>query len=376
MRIAMLGSRGVPARGGGVERVVEELATELSARGHEVLVYCRRHYVASGQWENRPRGVKRIFTPGVAGKHLDTITHSLTAAVDITCRGADVIHIHSPGPGLVAPLANLAAPVVFTVHAADWQRPRWSPAAKAALRAGLSAAMSRAAAVICVNKTLAKKLESGYHKKVKYVPNAVRSLGSPPDAEYLSHWSLRPERYVLYAGRIVPEKRLYLLLNAWARAKRKLNASDGCPWRLVVAGEFCEKKYEQKCRNAAGEDVIFTGPQSYPVLAALYANAAMLAHPSVLEGMSLVLLEAASYGCCILAADIEENFAAMGESILYFRQDDLADLTDQLVRGLSNENLRKRTAQVAKTRTEEKFSWTAVADKMELIYRQVVRKRI
>lgn len=125
MRIAMVGVRGIPASVGGAEHVVEELTRELVARGHEVIVYSRRHYV--GNSPPPPFG-RRIITAGLPGKHTETFTHTATALVDVLGRRVDLVHLHSPGPASLIWLPKLAGiPTVLTIHAPDWERDKWSP---------------------------------------------------------------------------------------------------------------------------------------------------------------------------------------------------------------------------------------------------------
>ena len=214
MRIAMIGSRGIPARAGGVERVVEELTRELSARGHEVLVYARPGY-ARQPWS----GPGRIIpTPGLPGKHLDAITHTATAMLAVSRRGADVVHIHSPGPALWSWLAAARGlPIVLTVHAPDWRREKWTVPARLALRAGLALGMRLARAVTAVSPCLAEELTKTFGRQVLCIPNAVRPV-QPVPARAIRAWGLKPDAYGLYVGRIEPEKRLDFLLRAWRGA--------------------------------------------------------------------------------------------------------------------------------------------------------------
>ena len=226
MRIAMIGSRGLPARLGGVERVVEDLAREMAAEGHEVLVYSRRGYAAD---TDAPEFARRIFSPGLAGKHLDTITHTASAVWDVLRRKVDIVHVHNPGPALCSWLPSLAGrPVVLTVHAPDWRREKWSPLARAVLHAGLAVGMRVADAVTAVSQNLAAELAAKFIRSVTFVRTGVR----PPretNPALLGRWSLAPEAYALHVGRLVPEKRLHVLLDAWGRANLDIP--------LVIAGE-------------------------------------------------------------------------------------------------------------------------------------------
>ena len=193
------------------------------------------------------------------------------------------------------------------------------------------------------------------------------AFGKPKvDLDAIRKWNLRPDGYVLYAGRIVPEKRLHLLLEAWGGID-----TDRV---LVVAGQFSEAAYERTCRRrAAAGNVLFLGPQYGDVLTELYSNASVLVHPSVLEGMSLVLLEAADLACCILAADIPANRGTLGDSILYFNMDKASQLQEQLCRSLSSKALRSEFGKQARQLVRRQFSWSASAERMERIYRKVLK---
>jgi len=364
MRIAMVGTRGIPARSGGVERVVEELAAELTARGHEVIVYSRPHYVAG-----RPQAPfgRTIATPGLRGKHLDSLTHTATAMFDLLRRKADVVHLHSPGPALLSWIPRLAGlPLVLTIHAPDWQRQRWSRPPRAALKLGLACGMKLAAAVTSVSPSLCRQLSGKYGREVHWVPNGVRPA-APQPIRQITRWGLRDDGYVLNVGRIVPEKRLDLLLRAWPPvAKSHLH-------KLVVVGEPTEAAYARHCRAVACEGVVFTGELSGDVLLELYSHAALMVHPSSLEGMSLVLLEAASFGRCIVAANIEANHDVMGDSILYFSRDDADDLANRICQALGSQEERREAGRRAKALVESRYTWPAAAALMESIYRQAIR---
>jgi glycosyltransferase involved in cell wall biosynthesis len=357
MRIAMIGSRGLPAHVGGVERVVQELARELASLGHEIIVYSRRHYSASGAGVDFCRVV---HTPGAAGKHLDTLTHTATAMFDVLRRRVDVVHVHSPGPALLSWIPALARrPVVLTIHAPDWRRARWSPAARWMIRRGLACGMRTAAAVTCVSRPLAEELSRRFARAVVHVPNAARPV-RPAPPHLIRRWNLTPGKYVLYVGRIVPEKRLDLLLSAWKMLDIRRN--------LVIVGEAGEGRYARQCQGRAGPSARFVGRQAGQALAELYTNSALVAQPSSLEGMSLVLLEAAAYQRCVLAADIPDNRACMGDSIVYFQRDDVEDLAAKLRQLLSSEDLRRSLGSRAHAYVRERYSWRKSARAMEDVY--------
>lgn len=148
MRIAMIGSRGVPAGVGGVEHVVDELTRELTARGHEVLVYARRWYQRTRPQAPLLDGARVIVTAGLVGKHCDTITHTATAMFDVLGRAVDLIHVFSPGPALLAFVPAAAGKkLIFTVQGPDWEAAKWSGPARWLLGGGLGMGMRFASAV-------------------------------------------------------------------------------------------------------------------------------------------------------------------------------------------------------------------------------------
>jgi glycosyltransferase involved in cell wall biosynthesis len=358
MRIAMVGSRGIPARYSGVERVVEELTRELTLRDHEVIVYSHAAYAAGTP---EPQAGRRIVTWGVGGKHLETISHTTTAMLDSLRRKVDVVHVHCPGPALMSWIPAAAGiPIVLTIHAADWRRDKWSPPAKAMLRAGLSMGMRLARKVTAVSETLAEELSSRFDREVLFVPNGIRpARPAPPDL--IRQWGLHGDDYVLYVGRIVPEKRVEMLLRAWGQVATLR--------KLVVVGDHEESAYGRRCRlGHAGPRVLFLGMQFGRALEELYSNAALVVQPSALEGMSMVMLEAASFGRCILAADIPENVRVFGDCVLYFALDNVAQLADGMSRSLKEEMPRQTLGEKARRRVAALRSWATVGAEMERVY--------
>jgi len=368
MRIAMVGLRGFPARAGGAERAAECLAGELVRRGHEIIVYGRRDYLRDAPpWQ----GGEVALTSGIMGKHLETFTHTATAVWDLMMRrGVDVAHVHSPGPALWSWAAALAAKaVVFTVHAADWRRDKWSLPAKMMLNLGLGIGMRVAREVTAVSRPLAAELSERFGRDVTFIPNSVRAVQPVRPGPVLSdpRWSLSPDRYALFVGRIEPEKRLDVLLKAWKKA-----SADLADYRLAVVGDFMSTPYGRDCRGNAPGGTVFLGPQHGDRLAELYSNAAIVVQPSVLEGMSLVLLEAAAYGRCILSTEIPENVAVLGDSGAYFKGDDVDELSVLICRYLRSRRDRSLLGSRAQSVVASRPSWRDIAITMERTYRRAL----
>lgn len=365
MKIAMIGQKGIPATYGGIERHVEELAAGLAERGHDVTVYCRPWYV-----RERPathRGVRLEYRPSIPTKHLDAITHAIVCALDASRRAVDIVHFHAVGPALAAFIARRhGVPVVVTIHGRDWQRAKWGPLAAAVLRRGERAAMRKATAVISVSGAVANELEVEYRRRPDYVPNGIVLAGSA-DAAVFDEIGVRPRRYVLFAGRLVPEKGAHHLIEAW----RRLGGYAGM--NLVVAGDTSHSSdYVRLLRESAPESVRFPGYVYGERLAALYREAALLVLPSELEGLSIVLLEAAAHGAPVLASDIGPNREVMGAEGRYFRSGDVAHLAERLREALSDPGAVRPAAERLAARVRRVYSWKRAVEATEAIYRRVL----
>jgi glycosyltransferase involved in cell wall biosynthesis len=250
MRIAMIGQKGVPATHGGVERHVEELGARLVGLGHEVTVFTRSNYTDSGLREHR--GMRLVSVPTIGTKHLDAIVHSILCTFACWSGGYDVVHYHAIGPCLASPLARLRGRrVVATIHGQDWRRGKWGPLASGVLRLGEWMALHVPNVTICVSATLAKEYRDRTGRDVRYVPNGV-SIDPGDDTSVLEELGVTPGDYLLFAGRLVPEKGLHHLLAAHAAL---LDAPA-----LVVAGDTSHSgAYVEAIRQAAGAGVVFAG---------------------------------------------------------------------------------------------------------------------
>lgn len=375
MRIAMVGSRGVPAMLSGVERVVEELSAELSARGHEVVIYARPWYLRAVR-DTRYAGPSSVVsTPGLPGKYTDAITHTFTAMFDAIRRKVDLVHIHCAGPALMSFIPSMASlPVVFTVHAPEWDRARWSFVGRLALRAGLACGMKCASAISAVSLNLRNLLVDAYGREVKYIPNGVRVV-EPKEAQVIRRWGLEADKFGLYVGRIVQEKRVDLLVRAWQVRKIELPL-------VLVGDQSQEGGYASMCRRIAQNDgragkgrkgrIIFLGPKTGRALEELYSNAAVVILPSELEGMSLVLLEAAAYGRCVIARDMAANREVLADAMVTFSGDSIDSLGEVIERCIVDADLRERIGNSARKRVMERFSWLDVAAEYERMYQCVL----
>lgn len=366
----MLGTKGVPATFGGVERHVEELGARLVERGHDVTVHCRRSYVGDDVSRVEVhRGMRLITMPSIATKHLDALSHTALAASHAALSRADVVHFHAIGPSMFGFLPRLRRrrATVVSVHGLDHERDKWSPSASRLLSLGEWSAGTFPQATICVSRTLTEHFRARFDNgRVEYVPNGVPVVHEPsPPEEITRRWGLQGDDYVLFMGRFVPEKSPELLLEAFAATDLDL--------RLVMAGGAQhDDEYEARLRALAAADprVILPGFVSGAVRDELYSNARLFVLPSRLEGLPIALLEALSYGVASLASDIDCHVEVIGADERYgrlFREGDRDDLVRAMQEAVSDPLARERAA-AGREMVAREYAWDDVVERTESLY--------
>jgi glycosyltransferase involved in cell wall biosynthesis len=364
----MIGQRGLPATYGGIERHVEELSLRLAARGHEVVVFCRRSYI--GDSSALVDGIRLAYPPTIASKHLEAFIHSGIASALTVGGGFDIVHFHAIGPGLWSPIPRWlsGSKVVQTIHGLDQDRAKWSRPARTVLRLGDHMSQRVPDAVIVVGEYLLDHYRARRGLTL-HVPNGV-ALTPVTDESILGALGLLPRGYALFVGRLTPEKAVDQLIQAFARVET--------PMRLVVVGgsSFTDG-YERRIRDLASRDprVVLPGYVYGKELAALYSNAALYVQPSLLEGIPLTVLEAAAYGLPLVLSDIPahlELLPATRPGGRLFSAGSEPGLAEALLQGILAAASELSVAQAAAEEIIRRFSWDAVADQTEAVYEELL----
>lgn len=368
LRIAMFGQKRIPSREGGIEVVVEELSARMVALGHSVTCFNRSGHHVSGQEfdaERREeyRGIclKNVWT--VDKKGLAAMSASVSAAFLTALGKYDVVHVHAEGPAFMCWLPRLSGKrVVVTVHGLDWARAKWGKFASWYIRSGEKNAVRYADEIIVLSRGVQDYFRTTYGRETVFIPNGVVRPQKRPAGEVTRQWGLEKDSYVLFLGRIVPEKGVHYLIKAWKniRSDKKL---------VIVGGSSDTQGYMDELKALAGENVIFTGFQQGPVLEELYSNAFIYVLPSDLEGMPLSLLEAMSYGNCCVVSDIEECTQVVDDHAVVFEKGNVEALRMAL------QNLLDRPDAVARYQAEaadficRKYNWDDVVQRTIELYR-------
>ena len=369
MRIAVLGTKGIPAQFGGIERHCEELYPRLAERGHEVTLFVRGWYTpARGMY----RGVRLRPAPTLNRKGLDAFLHTAAGSVLTLGEKFDIVHYHGIGPSIFSFMPELRRTrTVATVHALDWQRAKWGRGAQALLKAGEWAAAHFPDRTIVVSRELQEYFRAKYGRQTTFIPNGVTFTPRPRASALLNPLGVKRGRYILFLGRLVPEKGCHDLI----RAYRQLET--GMP--LVVAGGSSHSdQYVQSLKSlAAGdEQIVFTGNVEGELLRQLSAHAALFVLPSLLEGFPIVLLEMLSYAVPILAADIGPSQEALagGDYGALYRAGDVEDLGRRLEEALATLPELKKKAEAGRKHIKKANDWDGIARQTESLYEEVLAR--
>ena len=367
VKIAMLGHKRIPSREGGIEIVVEELSTRMAAAGHSVTTFNRKgKHVAGGTVErvNEYKGVKIVEVPTIDRKGLAAFSSAFFGSIRAGLGDFDVVHIHAEGPAFFSFIPKLFGKrVIVTIHGLDWRRAKWGKFASWIIRTGEKNAVKYADEIIVLSRGVEEYFQREYGRETVFIPNGV-NRPEKKEAQEIKRWGLTRDSYVLFLGRIVPEKGEHYLIEAFKKTETDK--------KLVIAGGISDTVgYGKELKElAAGDDrIIFTGFVQGRVLEELYSNAYVYVLPSDLEGMPLSLLEAMSYGNCCLVSDIEECAEVVEDKAVVFKKSDVADLRMKLEELIENKKLVEKYKSEAADFICNKYSWDDVVEKTLRIYR-------
>ncbi len=369
MKIAMLGHKRIPSREGGIEIVVEELSTAMVEKGHSVTCYNRkgRHVGGSSFDKEKVKEYKGVRIKDVwtlKRRGLAAVTASFCAAVCAAFGRYDVVHFHAEGPCAMLWLPKLFGKrCIATIHGLDHQRAKWGRFASWYIRTGEKCAVKHADAIIVLSEGVKKYFAEKYGRETVFIPNGVTRPQIREASEIDENFGLKKDEYILYLGRIVPEKGLRYLIEAY----KQLDTDK----KLVIAGSASDTNgFHGKMRELAGDDnrIIFTDFVQGIVLEELYSNAYIYTLPSDLEGMPLSLLEAMSYGNCCLTSDIEECTQVTEEHGVSFEKGNIEDLKSKLEYLCANPDVVAEYKKNASDFICAKYNWEDVVKETLKLY--------
>lgn len=369
MKIAMIGHKRIPSREGGVEIVVEELSTRFVQQGHQVDVYNRmgknvqdKKVDKNKKNKKNYKGIRIITIPTINKKGMDALIYSFLASIRALFGKYDVLHYHAEGSCAMLWIPHLfKKKIIVTIHGLDWQRSKWGGFATRYIKLGEKLAVKYADEIIVLSKGVQKYFKDTYNRETHFIPNGVNKPNIKEPNIIKQKYNLNKDDYILFLARIVPEKGLHYLLDAF----KQIDTNK----KLVIAGGSSHTNdYLEKIKEKAAEDnrVIMTGFVQGEELEELFSNCYLYCLPSDVEGMPISLLEAMSYGCRCLVSDIEENVQVIKNYAEKFKKSSITDLKDSIQHILEdNKLLQKKEIQ---DYILKEYNWDNVITQTERLY--------
>jgi glycosyltransferase involved in cell wall biosynthesis len=366
MRIAILGTRGVPASYGGFETFAEQLSTRLVRRGHDVTVYCRAHYVSPRQIEYR--GVRLKVLPTVRHKYFDTVVHTFLSSLHATTRRFDAALICNAANAPFAPVLRAAGvPVAINVDGLEHKRRKWNWVGRNYYRAAERLSVWLPNEVVTDARVIQDYYLAKYGARSTMIAYGAE-VERRPDRAAVRQWGVEPNRYVLYVSRLEPENNAAMVVEAFRRVRT--------PHRLLIVGDApYAHEYISRLRALARGDrrIIFTGFVFGDAYRALQQNAYCYVHATEVGGTHPALLEAMGYGNCVLTLATPENVEAVGEAGIHYA--DVGDLSARLQEVLRDGAIVDRYRQRAQARVRQLYDWERVVDAYEELFARMAGQR-
>lgn len=370
MKIAMLGHKRIPSCEGGVEVVVEELAVRMVSKGHKVTCFNRSgHHVAGVEYDEERkseyRGIRMKYVPTINRRGLAAMTSSVFASVCAAFGRYDVVHFHAEGPAFMCWLPKLfGKKIIVTVHGLDHQRAKWGKFASWYILAGEHNAVRFADEIIVLSENVRQYFQDTYNRKTVFIPNGIKENVRFPAQQIAEKFGLQKNDYILYLGRIVPEKGIHYLIEAFRQVPTDK--------KLVIAGGNSDAQEYQRMlhEKAEGDDrILFTGFVQGRLKEELYSNAYIYCLPTDLEGMPLSLLEAMSYGNCCVTSDIPECTEVVEEYAVTFAKSSVPELSKKLTKLCGDSQLVEHYQSEAAEFICRKYNWDTIVDDTLALYK-------
>ena len=365
MKILMLGHKRIPSRAGGVEIVVGELSRRMVALGHQVICCNRGGHELDNIREKYWEGVRLKPVPTLDRKGLAAVTSSFFAAVYAAFSDADVVHIHAEGPAFWCWIPRLMGKrVVVTVHGLDWKRAKWQAGlGKTYIRWGEKMAVRFADEIIVLSENMQRYFADTYKRKTVFIPNGVPAVNRVPAMEIQEQFGLGKDNYLLFLGRLVPEKGVHYLIAAFRHVKTE-------KYLVIAGGGSDSDAYMRKIKKLAAGDtrILFLGHVQERVLEELYSNSYLYVLPSEVEGMPLSLLEAMSYGNCCLVSDIPECAQVVEDRGVTFLTGDVDALREALQKLCDDPHQVQSYRETARDIIFQKYNWDDITARTLELY--------
>lgn len=360
LRIAAFGGfRSIPPKAGGAgsDKFAVELYPRIAARGHKILAYCRIYPEQQGFREKEYKGVELKYYKTVRKAGFDTLVHSFKATMDVIFRNrADIVHLHSGANSIWALLLRLSGKrVVVSQFAMDWKRDKWPWYGKLFYIISNYITAYIPNQVVFDNIFTQEYFEKKFKRKYGFIPYGSEVPDVTENSDLLKSLGLVAGEYFLFVGRFIPDKGLHLLIEAFKTLKTEKKL-------VLVGGSPNPGKYEADIRNTTDKRIVFPGYIYGEDTNVLMKNAYLYIQPSLIEGLSPVILTVMGLGTPLLCSDIKENIFITQDNAIHFKSGDAGDLKKKLCFSLENYETLKQKAETGREDVKKRFNWDIISD--------------
>ena len=367
LRIAILGTRGVPARYGGFETFAEELGARLVARGHRVTVYCR-----VGNARNSParhRGMRLIHLPAIRHKAMETLSHTFLSALHAAALSYDIVYVCNSANAPICYIPWLRRQTtILNVDGLEWQRAKWGRLARRYYQWAAALAARMPIEVVTDADVIQGYYRSRFKRETRCFSYGTDLYDRGYREDLVRSFGLQPDRYLLYVSRLEPENNALLTVQGYRRVQSDVP--------LVIVGDApYAREYIARVKSAADERVRFLGYQFGHAYHALQANALAYVQATEVGGTHPALVEAMGHRNAVLAHDVPEHREVVGDAGVYFGYRDEGDLARVMSRVLSDPGLVSSLRDRAERRVRQHYTWDAVSDEYERYFAELIDRR-
>jgi glycosyltransferase involved in cell wall biosynthesis len=359
LRIAILGTRGIPANYGGFETFVEELSVRLAARGHEVTVYCR----GEAGPQRTYRGVRLQFLSTVRHKYFDTIAHTFVSTLHLLAHRADVALYCNGANAIFTVVPRLCGmPVALNVDGLERKRKKWNRAAKAWYLVSEWLATWLPNEVVTDARAIQDYYSGRYGKRTTFIPYGAET-GKVESTAAVAALGLEPERYFLYVSRMEPENHALEVRQAFERVHTDM--------KLALIGDApYARDYIRQVRDTRDTRIVIPGAIYGQGYHELDSHCFAYIHATEVGGTHPALIEAMGRGALVLYRDTAENAEVAGDAGIPFTDDLARKIELALAMPEEDRNALRRRA---RERVEQHYCWDAVAMAYENLFHSIMR---
>jgi len=369
MNIYKIGTNGIPAQHGGLETIVDNISVRLAKKGHNVTVYCRRRNIKTK--EKYYSGVRLVKLPSFPLNSLETLSHTFFSLLHLLLfeRNVDIIHFYGVGNSLFLPFLKLINKrTVIFIDGYDWERKKWNFAIRSYLKLMAKFAALFSDVVIADSRYVKNFYDSTYGVETSYLANGPDIIKQENET-ILDEFALKKNSYILFVGRLVPEKRIEVLIEAYKKANLNNNIK-----LAIVGGSWFNNTYEEKIKKSAADNqnIVFLGKVYGEAVLQLYKHAYIFIMTSEVESASLALITAMGNGKCVIVNGIPQNKEVIGEAGFYYKENDSNELAALLKKLVQNPELAQTYGQKAMRRVADHYDWDKTVDQLISIYERIL----